>query len=211
MNTYQMKIEEWEQLKQKAKNGDAESQWKVGSYCTDEVHDENGKIIISQNFTEAVYWFKQAAEQGLSSAQYSLGICLSDGDRTDLNLKKSIYWMKKALKNGETVAAHGLACVYRDQGNYTKAFSWYARAVQMEFYPALLDLGKCYYFGVGVRKNAHEAILCFKKLLSHEETECEEDVEDALYYLGLAHLQGMGCKRSTSKAKRYFEKANKGC
>ena len=59
-------------LKAKANNGDAKAQLNLGNAYS------NGKGV-EQSYSQAVYWWKKAAEQGNVVAQYNLGIAYYDG------------------------------------------------------------------------------------------------------------------------------------
>ncbi|MDR2763209.1 MAG: sel1 repeat family protein, partial [Planctomycetaceae bacterium] len=57
-----------QQLIEKAKNGDAAAQFTLG-LC---YYDGKG---VTKDLIEAVKWYRKAAEQGNSKAQYILGLC----------------------------------------------------------------------------------------------------------------------------------------
>ncbi|MFC2715418.1 MAG: tetratricopeptide repeat protein [Kingella denitrificans] len=55
---------------------------------------------MRQDYAEAFKWFRQAAEQGVASAQYNLGVMYANGRgvRQDLHLSKE--WFGKACDGG---------------------------------------------------------------------------------------------------------------
>ena len=66
----------------------------MAQYCLGVLY-ANG-IGIEQSYTEAIYWYQKAAEQGLAVAQYSLGVAY-------YNVRyytQAIYWWEKACENG---------------------------------------------------------------------------------------------------------------
>ena len=57
---------------------------------------------------EAVKWYRKAAEQGYSAAQFNLGVCYDNGDGVDKNPSKAKYWYRKAADNGLEIAKKAL-------------------------------------------------------------------------------------------------------
>ena len=53
--------------------------------------------------------FHQAANQGESDAQVSLGFAYEKGDGVSKDLKQALAWYKKAAEQGNTIAQHNLA------------------------------------------------------------------------------------------------------
>lgn len=49
---------------------------------------------------KAFYWYKRAAEHGLTDGLYSAAICLLRGEGTEKNEQEAIEWLKKAAKEG---------------------------------------------------------------------------------------------------------------
>jgi TPR repeat protein len=59
---------------------------------------------VAQDYVEAVSWYKKAAEQGLATAQYNLGLCYEYGKCVEQNYKTAMSWYKKAAKQGYSAA-----------------------------------------------------------------------------------------------------------
>ena len=74
------------ELIEKAENGDANAQYLLGKYYSDE-----------QEFAKAVEWWQKAADQGNIEAQYELGRCYENGCGVKKNLFKAIDWYALAL------------------------------------------------------------------------------------------------------------------
>ena len=74
---------------------------------------EFGKGTI-QDYTQAVHWYKKAAEQGLAEAQTSLGWFYENGKGTDKDYTQAISWYKKAAEQGDTKAKLNLAIIYKN-------------------------------------------------------------------------------------------------
>ncbi|MDY3736694.1 MAG: tetratricopeptide repeat protein, partial [Sodaliphilus sp.] len=63
---------------------------------------------VSQSYTEAVKWYRLAAEQGDADAQYYLGVCYATGDGVAKNRATAIRWYKKAAAQGNSTAQDNL-------------------------------------------------------------------------------------------------------
>src|SRR5438045_1882679 len=61
-------------LRSKAENGDAQSQYELG------VAFGFGKLGVTNDYAEAVRWFRKAAEQENPAAQDNLGQCYAVGE-----------------------------------------------------------------------------------------------------------------------------------
>ena len=48
------------------------------------------------NYTEAVKWYRKAAEQGMAEAQYNLGVCYEYGEGVTKDADEAVTWYKKA-------------------------------------------------------------------------------------------------------------------
>ena len=75
------KIKLWKAL---ARKGEAKAQFALGS--------------ISQDYKEAVKWYRRAADQGLAGAQYGLGFCYLNGMGVEEDSTKGISLMQSAVE-----------------------------------------------------------------------------------------------------------------
>ena len=53
---------------------------------------------VEQDYTVAVYWFRQSARYGFAAAQHSLGICYENGQGVPQDKDEAIKWYLKAAK-----------------------------------------------------------------------------------------------------------------
>jgi len=84
---------------------------------------------IEVNHTEAAKWYKLAAEQGHSDAQYLFGHMLEFGyGDIDKNLEEAFKWYERAAERGNDDSQRKLADkYYYVTQDYDKAFEWYSR------------------------------------------------------------------------------------
>lgn len=85
------------ELKQKAEQGDANSQCNLG-FC---YYKGNG---VEQDYKQAVYWYRKAAEQGIGRAQYNLGVCYYRGLGVAEDHIEAYKWILLAEEKGEDVS-----------------------------------------------------------------------------------------------------------
>ncbi len=78
------------------------------------------------------------------------------------------------------------------------------------FIDSLLEVGLSLYYGIGAKRNQVAARKCFQKLIKAKSDDVAEATrEDAYYMIGIASLQIGDIKKSISKARFYFERADK--
>lgn len=68
----------------------------------------------SRNYTEALKWFRYAAEQGHATAQYNLGAMYFEGKGTPKDLKEGRKWLELAADQGEENAIKMLRELFGD-------------------------------------------------------------------------------------------------
>ena len=65
-------------------------------------------LVLPKNYTDAVYWYRSAAEQGYPGAQTNLGIMYARGQGVTTNRKTAIEWFQRAANQGDSVAKRNL-------------------------------------------------------------------------------------------------------
>jgi TPR repeat protein len=117
---------------------------------------------VPQNYTEAVKWYRLAAEQGNAWAQLGLGGMYDDGKGVRQDYREAVKWYGLAAAQGNVAAQSNLGAMYvGGEGvprNYTEAAKWYRLAAAQGFSPAQNALGWMYKDGRGVPQNYKEAV-----------------------------------------------------
>lgn len=156
---------------------------------------------VSQDYKEAIKWFKLSAEQGGVHSQFSLGKIYSMGKGgISPDYKEAIKWFKLSAEQGHSPAESELGDIYVEMGNYQEAIEWYKRAISNGDASAQFMLGMMYYNGEGVSQNYFEAFKLFK-LAS------EQNWSPAQGMLGLMHYRGEGVRHNYQQAKEWFGKS----
>jgi uncharacterized protein len=99
---------------------------------------------------ETVRWFRKAAEQNHSDAQYQLGCRLAKGQGVATNLVESVKWYRKAAEQNDARAQYNLGVCYTEDGlgvakDYVEAYKWFVlswanRFVQARGNMSLIEL-----------------------------------------------------------------------
>lgn len=67
-----------------------------------------------QDLTEAIGWYRRAAEQGELESQYELGFMLLLGEGEPRNIPEGLEWLERAAEAGQTSAMNLLADCYEN-------------------------------------------------------------------------------------------------
>jgi len=117
-----------------AQQGDAEAQYNLG------VMYAQG-LGVTQNYAEAVKWYRKAAEQGYAAAQFNLGGMYHQGQGVpqeampdgEWDYSEAMKWYRKAAEQGHANAQSNLGLMYaQGQGvtqDYAEAYFWFNLAV----------------------------------------------------------------------------------
>ena len=112
-------------LREKAENGDVESQFNLG------IQYQDGKGV-EQNFKEAVKWYRKAAEQGDADAQNNLGFMYEKGLGVERDFDEATKWFHKAAEQGDSDAQFNLGEHYEKglgvERDFDEATKWYRKA-----------------------------------------------------------------------------------
>jgi TPR repeat protein len=186
------------EIRAKAEQGDAKSQNELGNTFYFGI---NGQV---KNFTEAVKWFRKAADQECAFAQFNLGLCYEKGQGTAKNEAEAFQWFRKAAEQNNATAQCKLGHLYETGQGVTKddaeAFNWNRKAAAQNYAGAQFNLGVFYTKGQGVAKDDAEAVRWFRKA-------AEQNSSHAQYNLGRCCLDGTGTVQNYAEAVRWFRKA----
>jgi TPR repeat protein len=115
-----------------------------------------------------------------------------------IKYRAEIARLKKRVRSGDYGQIDNIAATYRLLGNRKRAFEWWRRAAtrRVKVYwqtgrvsdgSALLELGYCYQYGMGVRRDERAACKSYLAAARSEWID-EYSREEALYHLAVAHL-----------------------
>lgn len=89
-----------------AKAGDRKAQLILGTLY------EDGTGNLSQDYDNAIKWYRLSADQGYAKAQYNLGLLYEDGKGVSQDFYEAAQWYKRAANNGFAEAQNNLGVLY---------------------------------------------------------------------------------------------------
>ena len=166
---------------------------------------ENGeRSFKAKNYTDAVSWYRQGAQQGHAPCQNMLGICYYRGYGVAQDYRSASEWFLAAANNGFAVAQNNLGnSYYHGQGvpqDYTEATKWYLKAAEQGNSDAQNNLGNCYYNGKGVEQNYPEAVKWYGRGAARDHVWCQ-------YNLANCYYNGKGVRQNFPEAVSWYRAA----
>ncbi|MCH7296809.1 tetratricopeptide repeat protein [Acinetobacter higginsii] len=141
-----------------AENGHVDAQRLVGICCYFTGHGTN------QNFEQAFYWIKRAAESNNLEAIANLGMLYMYGLGTSVDFSQAQHWLQKAVDQGHIQATIDLGSALLmendlDRENVQRAIVLWESMLDTEGHQQVIDnLGLLYLYGCqSIQPNAHKA------------------------------------------------------
>ena len=120
----------------------------------------------SQDYGEAVRWYRKAANRGFAGAQNNLAAMYELGLGIAKNEAEAAHWYRAAAKQGDPRAQHSLGLMYRDGRGVSRhpvdAARWIRRSAEQGHDAAIADLARLYWEGLGLKRSASHAYLWWK-------------------------------------------------
>jgi len=170
-----------DRLRKKAEDGDAAAQCKLGLYFYSVAGGELLGLERYENLMcEAIKWFRKAAEQGYSNAQYNLAICYYYGNGVEQDYEEAVRWLQKAVEQGNAAAQCMLGARYYDgkgiKQDYKEAVRWFLRAALQGSATAQYNLGRCIFDGKGAKEDHEEAVKWIRKAAKQGNEDAKMDL-----------------------------------
>jgi len=159
---------------------------------------------VTQDYTQAVYWYRKAAEQGYASGQNNLGYMYRNGLGVTQDYTQAVYWFRKAAEQGDADAQSNLGDMYEAglgvTQDYTQAVYWYRKAAEQGDADAQNNLGYMYEAGHGVTQDYTQAAQWYHKA-------AEQGHAVTQYNLGYMYDNGHGVTQDYTQAAQWYRKA----
>src|SRR3954471_16767124 len=166
----------------------------------DEAFKRGEKAYEEQNFTEALRWYRVAADQGLAQGQVHVGNLYADGEGIKQDYAEALSWFRKAADQGDNEAMNNIGWFYLSgwgvPQDYKQALEWFQKSADKGNEVAERKIAMMYLQGMGVKEDKAEAIRWFKKAAAAG----DEDSKDALKQLGAQY------PRCAVRARRYADR-----
>jgi TPR repeat protein len=125
-------------IRARAELGDVESQ------CIMADAFASGKLGLTNDYVQAVIWFRKADEQNYAVAQYALGVAYTKGQGVATDETEGAKWYRKAAERNLAAAQYGLGVCYANGVGVMKdnvqAYKWIMLAADQNEEPAKLLL-----------------------------------------------------------------------
>ncbi len=196
------KKKEIEDLLIQANKGNASAQYWLGL-----------KYFVLKDYSQSVYWYRKAADQGWSIAYSSLGECYEWGYGVEKDMGQAVFWYRKAASNGEVTSMYRLGrCYFEGLGvdkNYESAVFWFRRGADSGDPTAQRSLGDCYMKGLGVVQSKLNAQFLYAKSFLYFYQNLGNDLaifQDApeRYMVGMHYENGLGVPLNLVEAYAYY-------
>ena len=164
---------------------------------------------VPQMLTEAVKWYRKAADQGNAPGEHLLGWMYLNGDGVEQDLNQAHEWIRKSAEQGYAAAQCDYGLLFLDgvgvpQDN-AAAFKWFSLATEQGSLTGLTYLGVMFVNGLGVPPNLAQGLLNLEQaarrgspmaqanlgVMYANGTGLEQDVSEALIWLFMAEQGGM--------------------
>eukprot|EP00469_Lotharella_globosa_P018506 CAMPEP_0167810326 /NCGR_PEP_ID=MMETSP0112_2-20121227/19_1 /TAXON_ID=91324 /ORGANISM="Lotharella globosa, Strain CCCM811" /LENGTH=848 /DNA_ID=CAMNT_0007708851 /DNA_START=102 /DNA_END=2648 /DNA_ORIENTATION=- len=161
---------------------------------------------VGMDYEAATEWYRTAATQGDSAAQYRLGVCYFEGIGVAKDEKEAVNWFRMAAEQGNVDAQCNLGDFYFNglgvAPDENKAFEWYLKAAAQGDACGQCGLGFYYSNGRGVGKDEKQAAEWYRRA-------AEQGDADAQFRLGCCYDNGLGVGRDEKEAAAWYLKAAK--
>lgn len=131
---------------------------------------------------------------------FNVGLCYMQGNGVDVSIEEGLKRYEKAAIRGVGDACNNLGSYYYRNNDYRNAYEWYYKGAKNKDLFCGLNVGSCYYEGVGVKQSYKKAAKWFKKV-------ARKGNVNGQYNLGGCYLEGKGVKKSYEKAKYWLTTA----
>jgi len=192
-----------------AKKGLAVAQLVLGYCCEHGIgtFGSDGDRPGSIQLTEAIHWYKQAAEQQNAEAMCNLGVLYEAGESVKQDLARAINLYEKSAALGHDKAYLNLGLCY-EQGigvdqNFNTAITKYKEAIKLGNAEAEGCLGSLYEQGIGVEESNS-----LEKAAELYLSAAQKGDSIAQYKIGSFYIQGIGgVEQNYEQALQWYHKA----
>ncbi|WP_136620625.1 MULTISPECIES: tetratricopeptide repeat protein [Mesorhizobium] len=157
---------------------------------------------VTADLAAAARLYQAAAEKGLPSAQFRMGLALIDGSLVDHDPTAGEAWMRRSALGGNIEAAYllGDRHVKSRPPDFAEAANWYRRAAEAGHQPAARAIASLYLTGNGVAKDDKEGMRWLRVAANSGNQEAQVDLANRV-------LGGAGEPDDTTRVAGWFEAA----
>ena len=184
-------------LRELAEAGNAEAENELG----ERYEDGRG---VGRDYTVAVSWYRQSANQRYARGQNNLGRMFGLGRGVSQSDAEAARWYRLSAEQGYAAAQSNLGAMYRDglgvSQDYEAAMWWFRRAADQGAAAGQTNLGFMYERGHGVSQDYAEAVRWYRRA-------AEQGNATAQTNLGFMYERGHGVSQDYAEAVRRYRRA----
>lgn len=159
---------------------------------------------VSENYAQAMYWWRRAAEQESEEAQRNIGTMYYHGFGVPQDYIQAAYWWRKAAEQGSKEAQNMVAeMYYLGRGmsqDYEQATYWWRLAAEQGDEIAQKNLGTMYSHGRGVPQSSSQAEYWWRMAAKQGNATIQS-------HLGSAYALGRAVPQSYAQAEYWWRRA----
>ncbi|KAJ3046220.1 ERAD-associated protein [Rhizophlyctis rosea] len=150
---------------------------------------------------QAVAWLQKAADAGIPSAQFCLGLCYYNGIAVTENDSEAFRWCEKAANAGHPGAQNVLGNLYIEGSgcttNATIGLQWYIKAAEQREAAAIYNIGTLFERGLAVTEDASAAFNWYTRAARWGSFNAQN-------VLGIFYEQGVGVDQDPRLAVEHY-------
>ena len=154
------------------------------SASADDAYRKGEEFNKKKNYTEAMRWYRMAADRGNAQAQVAIGNLYGEGQGVPQDYGEAMRWFRLAANQGNSEAQNDVGFFYLSGWSvpidFAEAMRWLRKAADQGNEVAERNIGMIYLQGLGVKQDRAEAIRWFRKAADKG----DEDAKTALKFLG---------------------------
>lgn len=170
----------------------------------DGYYNKGNDAYRSNDYANAVMWYRKAAELGHYGACNELGIFYEYGLNGEKDMAAAFLWYKKSADGGNYYGQYNLGRCYQNgtgvAQNHAQAIKLYKKSSKQGCAMADYNLGVCYTNGFGVEVDHATAAKYYLKAANN-------GVADAQNNLGYYYQHGIGVEQNIQEAVKWYNKA----
>lgn len=194
----------WKYLNEFVASGVEEPQSLGSAYCIIANYYSFGWGAIQKDSSQAIAYWKKAAEFNNSDAIFNLGVSYLKGEGVPRDERLAFTYFEKGIRLNDPKCYKGIAQCYRYginvEQNIEKAISCYKIAAYLGDDDAMACIGSIYAFGEGVPQDYGEAARWFLEAAKRGHATAQKN-------LAVLYSNGWGVQRNVSEAIKWYKKA----
>jgi uncharacterized protein len=147
----------------------------------DDTYRKAQTLAQQKNFSDALRWYRIAADQGSVAALVALGDLYVHGQAVPQDLAAAFLWYRKAADRGNSEAEDDVGFFYLQgmgvQQDFVEALRWLRKAADQGNEVAERNIGMIYLNGLGVAADRAEALRWFRKAADKGDPDSKEALQ----------------------------------